>query len=85
METLLQDVTKVVRDVFADDEITLSETTTAEDVEGWDSLMHLNLIIAIEKRFKVKFSTAEISGLKEEGKNVGDILRMIAAKKGIAA
>ncbi|HVY02131.1 MAG TPA: acyl carrier protein, partial [Caulobacterales bacterium] len=79
MDTLLQDVTAVVRDVFADDEITLSQTTTADDVEGWDSLMHLNLIIAIEKRFKIKFSTAEISGLKEEGSNVGDILRLIAA------
>lgn len=85
METLLQDVTTVMRDVFEDDEITLSETTTAEDVDGWDSLMHLNLIIAIEKHFQVKFSTAEISGLKEEGKNVGDILKLIAAKKGMSA
>jgi acyl carrier protein len=72
----------VVRDVFGDDEITLTETTTAKEVDGWDSLMHLNLVIALEKRFGVRFSTAEISDLKEEGKNVGSILALIAAKKG---
>ena len=82
MTGLLDTFIDVVRDVFGDDEITLTETTTAREVDGWDSLMHLNLIIALEKQFGVRFSTAEISDLKEEGKNVGSILALIAAKKG---
>jgi acyl carrier protein len=82
---LLQDVTQVVRTVFADDEIVLSETSTAEDVEGWDSLMHLNIMIALEKRFGIRFSTAEISQMKEEGQNIGSLLSLIAQKKGLSA
>jgi acyl carrier protein len=82
MSTLLADVTDVIRGVFGDDDITLTETSSAAEVDGWDSLMHLNVIIALEKRFKVRFSTAEISDLKEEGKNIGDLLSLIAAKQG---
>lgn len=85
MTQILQDVTEVIRDVFSDDQIELTETSTAEDVEGWDSLMHLNVVIALEKRFGIRFSTAEISHLKEEGQNVGTILQLIMAKKGISA
>ena len=84
MSALLDDVTAVIRTVFGDDEITLTPTTSADEVEGWDSLMHLNVIIALEKRFKVRFSTAEISELKEEGKNIGSLLDVIAAKQGSA-
>jgi acyl carrier protein len=80
MNDLLEEVAGVVRDVFGDDQITLSESTTAGDVEGWDSLMHLNLIIALEKRFGIRFSTAEIARLKDEGQNVASLLRAIAAK-----
>jgi len=82
MSELLGRVTAVVRDVFGDDEITLTESTTADDVEGWDSLMHLNLIIALEKRFTIRFSTAEISDLKGDGQNVGSLLQLITAKRG---
>lgn len=82
---MLEQVTAVVRDVFGDDEITLTETSSAEDVDGWDSLMHLNVVIALEKRFVVRFSTAEISLLKEEGQNLGTIINLIRAKKGAFA
>jgi acyl carrier protein len=82
---LLDEVTAIVRNVFADRQISLTEATTAEEVEGWDSLMHLNLIIALEKRFGIRFSTAEISHMKEEGQNVGALLQLIAAKKGHSA
>lgn len=83
MTELLQEVQEVFRGVFEDDSVVLSETTSAADVDGWDSLMHLNLIIALEKRFAVKFSTAEISGLKDSGQNVGTLLRLIASKRGV--
>jgi acyl carrier protein len=79
---LLEEVTTVIRKVFADNQISLTESTTAEEVEGWDSLMHLNVIIALEKRFGIRFSTAEISNMKEAGQNVGSLLQLIAAKKG---
>jgi acyl carrier protein len=82
VSVLLVEITAVFRDVFGDDEITLAESTTAAEVEGWDSLMHLNLIIALEQRFAVKFSTAEISRLKEDGQNVGSLLQLITTKKG---
>jgi acyl carrier protein len=78
---VLGEVNDVIRDVFGDDDITLTETSTAGDVDGWDSLMHLNIVIALEKRFGVRFSTAEISFLKEEGSNIGTIVNLISAKK----
>ncbi len=82
--SILEQVTAVVRDVFGDDDIALCETSTADEVDGWDSLMHLNVIIALEKHFKIRFSTAEISDLKEEGKNIGSLLALIQAKQGAA-
>ena len=85
MDQLLQDVTAVIRTVFSDDGIVLAASTTADKVEGWDSLMHLNIIVALEKRFGIRFSTAEISQLKGEDQNVGSLLQMIAAKKGSSA
>lgn len=85
MSELLDDVTAVVRSVFSDNHISLTEATTADEVDGWDSLMHLNLIIALEKRFGIRFSTAEISNLKEAGQNVGTLLQLIVAKKGQTA
>ena len=57
---------------------------TAEDVVGWDSLAHINLIIAIEKRLGVKFATAEISRLKEDGSNVGTMLELVARKRNLS-
>lgn len=85
MSELLDQITAVIRDVFGDDDIVVSETSSAEDVDGWDSLMHLNVVIALEKRFGIRFSTAEISLMKEEGQNLGTIIDLIRAKKGASA
>ena len=82
MNELGRTVKEVFCEVFGDDQLSLSETTTAADVEGWDPLMHLNLIIALEKRFAIRFSTAEISRLKEHGQNFGTLVQLIAAKRG---
>lgn len=79
-DELLSPFQDVLRDVFDDDEIVLTRQTTAADIDGWDSLMHINIIIAVEKRFGVKFATAEISGLKSEGQNVGTFLDLLARK-----
>lgn len=77
LQNQLQDI---FRDVFDDDELTISRSTSAADVDGWDSLMHINLIIAIEKAFNVKFATVEISALKEDGRNVGDFIDLVQSK-----
>ena len=67
---------EVFRDVFDDEGLTVADTTTASDVEGWDSLAHVNLIVAVERAFGVSFTTKEIGGLG----NVGDIVRLIETK-----
>ena len=71
----------VFHDVFDDDSLSISSTTTAKDIEGWDSLTHVTLVVAVENAFGVKFTTKEISGLA----NVGDFIRLIARKTGASA
>ena len=80
METLRAEVQEVFRGVFGDDRIELTDVTVADDIEGWDSLAHLNLIVALEKRFGVKFATAEISRLKSPGSNIGTLLDVLKHK-----
>jgi len=53
---------------------------TADDISGWDSLAHINLIVTMEKRFKIKFATAEISKLKEDGQNIGTFMSLVNKK-----
>lgn len=67
---------KVFRDLFDDESIELTPQTSADDIEGWDSLAHINLIVAIESKFKIKFKTAEIESLR----NVGHLVDVIAHK-----
>ena len=80
MEDLTDQMQDVFRDVFDDEELTLADEMTALDIDGWDSLMHINLIIAVERRFGVKFATAEISGLKADDQNVGTFCQLVAKK-----
>ena len=80
MDDIREQAQEVFRRVFDDPEIVLHDSLTAEDVAGWDSMAHINLIVAVEKRFKIRFATAEISKLKEDGQNVGTFLALIASK-----
>ena len=68
-------LTEVFQGVF-DDEIELKPETSADDVEEWDSLAHLRLMLTVENAFKVKFSAAEVGGLE----NVGALVRLIQSK-----
>lgn len=72
----LKDLLPVFREVLENDSIILAQETTAADVEGWDSLSHIYLVVAIEKKFKIKFTTQEIQGWK----NVGEILKNLNRK-----
>lgn len=81
MEEILKQVQEVFREVFEDADLSLNEQMTAEDIDGWDSLKHIDIIIAIEKRLKVKFATAEISRLREAGSNIGSLLKLVVKKQ----
>jgi len=76
MNNLIEKLTDIFREVFDDDSIVLRNELTADDVENWDSLTHINLIVAIEKEFKIRFTTGEVSGLK----NVGDLISLVSRK-----
>ncbi|MCH5205947.1 MAG: acyl carrier protein [Oscillospiraceae bacterium] len=67
---------KVFRDVFDDDSIELSDSTTADDIDAWDSLEHISLISAVEKAFKMRFTMKEVSGMK----NVGEMIDIVAER-----
>jgi acyl carrier protein len=67
---------QIFEDVFDEDSIKVSPQLSAKDVDGWDSLTHIRLILTIEKAFKVKFSTSEIGKLE----NVGDLVTLIKAR-----
>jgi acyl carrier protein len=75
-EEILKTLDQVFRKVLKRDNITLTETTTANDVDGWDSLTNMLLISEIEKTFQLHFSFREIVRLK----NVGDLCAAIARK-----
>jgi len=80
MERLVERLQDLMRDTFGDPDLLLQDSLSAEDVPGWDSLAHINLIIAIEQDLGVRFSTAEISRLKDSGQTVGDLVRLVRAK-----
>ncbi|HEY3851298.1 MAG TPA: acyl carrier protein [Steroidobacteraceae bacterium] len=67
---------KVFRDIFDDPDLCIAEATTAADIDAWDSLTHIDLIVQVEKEFKVKFSTGDVRGLR----NVGDFIALIVKK-----
>ncbi len=64
---------EVFRDVFGDDSINVSETTTSADIEDWDSIEHINLIAAVEDEFKMRFKMREVSGMKDVGEMIAII------------
>jgi acyl carrier protein len=70
-------LTELMRDVFADESLDIGPMTTAENVRGWDSQAHITLIVATEVRFGIRFRTSELESLK----NVGELVRLITAKK----
>jgi acyl carrier protein len=67
---------KVFEDVFNDESIKLNPELSANDVEGWDSITHIRLMLTVEKTFKTKLSASEIGKLK----NVGDLVTLIKAR-----
>ncbi len=73
---VMESLAEVFREVFADASIQLTAKTTADDIEGWDSLSHVNLIIAVEMKFGIEFSQKEIRSFS----NVGELTACVEGK-----
>ena len=77
-EEIFERLNDVFREYFDDDSITVTDDTTAADIEDWDSLEHINLLVAIEREFDIKFTMGETTGLQ----NVGEMVDRIIAHLG---
>jgi acyl carrier protein len=75
-DVLLAKLDEIFQDVLEDDELKLSPETTAKDVDNWDSLNHVRLMLTVEKSFGVKFSASEIGRLK----NIGGLIKLVKDK-----
>lgn len=71
-QDVLNKLSTVLRDLSDEDDIVLEDATTAEDVPGWDSIFHVNFIIAVEQTFNVRFDASEI--------NAAELAAMIESK-----
>ena len=77
MQETLQKVAAVFHNVFDDDSLVITPQTTAADIEGWDSVMHVSLTLSIEKAFGVRFTSTQIASMN----NVGDMINIIEARQ----
>ena len=76
MDNLLEQLQPIFRDVLDQPKLTVTTDSSGQNVEGWDSLAHINLVSAIEHEFKIRFALGELQDLK----NVGDMIELIRMK-----
>jgi acyl carrier protein len=79
-EQTLDTLTGIFRDVLDDDELVLKRELTAKDVDGWDSLTHIRLLVTIERKFNIKFTLPEVRELK----NIGELTDLIQARTALS-
>ncbi|MBR3642413.1 MAG: acyl carrier protein [Lachnospiraceae bacterium] len=75
-EEVFDKVQEIFRDVFDDEELTISDQTNSDEIDEWDSLEHISLIISMEKEFSMKFDIKEVNKLE----NVGEMIDLIVRK-----
>ncbi len=76
-DEILTKTAGILRDIFDDETLVITDETAAKDIEEWDSLEQINILTAMQRVFGVKFSVAEV----EELKNVGEMVDLVAAKR----
>ncbi|MCQ2523337.1 MAG: acyl carrier protein [Lachnospiraceae bacterium] len=76
-EEVYEKLNEIFRYVFDDEEIVVSDSTTAADIEDWDSLEHINLVVAVEKKFSIKFNIGEVNNFQNVGEMVDIIMTRI--------
>lgn len=81
MRNILEELQPVFREVFDDNSIVLTNATNADTIEDWDSLSHIRLIMAIEKKFGIKFSYDELQNMKNVGEAAEIINRKLSEKE----
>lgn len=77
-EEVFDEVRKIFWTIFDDEDLEIVDETNAEDIEDWDSLEHVNLVVAMEKKFALKFDMKQVGTLK----NVGEMVDLIVEKLG---
>ncbi|EON10812.1 MULTISPECIES: acyl carrier protein [Pandoraea] len=78
---ILDALTDIFRDIFDDDAVTITPQSSAADFDAWDSLSNVNIMVATEMRFGVRFKTSEVEGLKNVGELIELIKKQLAAKR----
>ena len=76
-DEVFERLNEVFRDMFDDESITVNDQTTADDIEDWDSLEHINLMAAVESEFGIKFSMGQVVTMKNVGEMVDIILQKV--------
>lgn len=76
VKEILHEVNRIFTEVLGNDGLVITETSTAHDVEEWDSLTHIQLVVAIEKSFKIRFTSLELQSFR----NVGEMCESIRTK-----
>lgn len=77
-QEILSQVVEIFKDELDNNEIELTMESTAKEVEDWDSLSHIHLMVAIEKHFKIRFTSTEISNFKNVGEMVETVKKRLA-------
>jgi acyl carrier protein len=77
---IYEKLTEIFRDILDDEHIVLTPKTTAQDILEWDSVNHINIVVAVETKFGIKFKSAEIEKLKNVGEFATLIKQRLAAK-----
>ncbi len=75
-DLIMEKVTEIFREVFDDEELVISDSTNSDDIEDWDSLEHISLIVGMEKEFGLKFDIKQVNQLENVGEMIDLIRRM---------